>query len=237
MSCGTLQVSASDPKCCVASGTAADLAIDSLEDGDNTILPIGNRQGYWYTYNDTTATQTPAPGGTFAPTAGGNPCALMPVPGACAGPAGGMLFSAATSGSLLANAPPDYKFAGMGFDFNNHFKKSCVYGSVYHGISFYTKGTAQYSVQVKIPATTVKDDLGAGTCTAMCNDNYAKLITPTPAWTQVTLMFTDPLFKQGGFGTAVAFDPTNLIGVQFQVAGAATALPFDFAIDDVAFIP
>jgi hypothetical protein len=241
MSCGTLQASASDAKCCVASGMAADLAIDSLEDGDNTILPIGNRQGYWYTYNDMdpATTQTPKPSTTFAPTAGGNPCSLMPVPGACAGPAGGMLFSADTTGMLTANdvANSKYKYAGMGFDFNNHFKKSCVYnGTAYHGISFYVKSSVQFAVQVKTAATTTMNDLAAGTCTTKCDDNFAAPVPAALAWTQQKFMFAD--LKQAGFGTPVAaIDPATLIGVQFQVAGDTVAFPFDVAIDDVAFVP
>lgn len=240
MSCGTLQVSASDPTCCVASGMATDLAIDSLEDGDNTILPLGNRQGYWYTYNDMdpATMQTPKPSMTFAPTAGGNPCSLMPVPGACAGPAGGMLFFAGTTGSLTANdvANSKYKYAGMGFDFNNHFKKSCVYGgTAYHGISFYVKSTVQFAVQVKTAATTTKNALAAGTCTSMCDDNFAAPVPAALTWTKTTIMFAD--LKQAGFGTVATFDPGTLIGVQFQVAGDTVAFPFDVGIDDVAFLP
>jgi hypothetical protein len=240
MSCGSLQASAADAKCCVASGMATDLAIDSLEDGDNTILPIGSRQGYWYTYNDMdpATMQTPKPSTTFAPTAGGNPCSLMPVPGACAGPAGGMLWFAGTTGSLTANdvANSKYKYAGMGFDFNNHFKKSCVYGgSAYHGISFYVKSTVQFAVQVKTAATTTMNDLAAGTCTSMCDDNFASAVPAALAWTQVKVMFAD--LKQAGFGTVATFDPATLIGVQFQVAGDTVAFPFDVGIDDVAFIP
>jgi hypothetical protein len=78
--------------------------------------------------------------------------------------------------------------------------------------------------------------MGEGTCTAMCNDNYAKAITPTATWSQFTVMFNDPMFKQQAFGTPVTFDPNTLIGVQFQVPGAATALTYDFSIDDISFL-
>jgi hypothetical protein len=162
----------------------------------------------------------------------------MPVPGACAGPAGGMLWYAGTTGSLTANdvANKKYKYAGMGFDFNNHFKKSCVYGgSAYHGISFYVKSTVQFAVQVKTAATTTMNDLAAGTCTSMCDDNFASAVPAALAWTQVKVMFAD--LKQAGFGTVATFDPATLIGVQFQVAGDTVAFPFDVGIDDVAFIP
>src|SRR5450755_4717392 len=136
MSCGSLTVSPADPMCCVATGTAADLSIDDLEDMNNTILPLGNRQGYWYSYKDTGTT-------TLMP-------AAMPFPVTMGGHGGS--YSAAVSGMVAAATATVPAYAGMGFDFNNHFKKSCPYGAgAYHGMSFWAKGTP-FKISIKIPA-------------------------------------------------------------------------------------
>jgi hypothetical protein len=207
--------------CVVAAGTATALPIDDLEDGDNTIEAIGNRIGYWYTYNDATATgtQTPKPDPTgiipFKPTAGGH----------------SPLFSAETNGSGFLTWG-----AGMGFDFNNTAMKSCVYdASAYSGITFWAKGNVSLKAMVKIPATT-QSTSDSGTCTAagMCEDHYT--LTPLPAlsttWTQYTITFASAAtFAQAGWGVPVMFDKKNIIAMQFQVGIAA----FDYSIDDIAF--
>ena len=231
MSCGTLTPVATDAKCCVAAGTAADVLIDDLEDGDNVLKAIGNRQGYWYTYG-TDKAQMPAPGTTFVPTAGGK----------------SPLFASLTSGSVAPATETVPTNAGMGFDFNNHFKKSCAYNaSVYKGITFWAKGTVPFKVAVGIPGTTPKTADG-GTCvpgaTMGCYDHYNTLVAPPPdgtTWAQFTVTFADKTtFAQAGWGAVAAFDAAALLNVQFQVDGTATATaatPYNFAVDDVAFVP
>ncbi|HEY4106058.1 MAG TPA: hypothetical protein VGM44_19290, partial [Polyangiaceae bacterium] len=238
------QPNASTPGCCVATGTATDLAIDDLEDLDNTILPIGNRQGYWYSYKDTSTATTLSPSASpFTIATGGHACSLMPVPPACAGVPMGMAGSAEIKGSVNLATDTVPAYAGMGFDFNNHFMKSCPYGaSAYHGISFYAKGSP-FKASVKIPATTGATAQSVGTCAAMCEDHYSQLVAPPPdgSWGLVTISFADTTkFKQAGWGTAAAFDAGNILAVQFQVDGATTAtapVAYDFAVDDLAFTP
>ena len=251
MSCGALTPLAGDAKCCVAAGTAADLAIDDLEDKDNVILPAGQRQGYWYTYGSAGATQTPPPGKTFVPNAGGYPCSLLPLTIACKamntapmGTAGTVLFSAETKGSLPPATAALPSYAGLGFDFNNHFAKSCVYGaSAYHGISFWAKGTVPFQAGIAVPATTPTTS-DSGTCATMCSDNFSMTVAPPPdgtTWKQFTITFADmTTFAQAGWGTPATFDPSKIINMQFQVNATTTATaaaPFDISIDDVAFVP
>jgi len=251
MSCGMLTPTAGDAKCCVAAGTAADVAIDDLEDGNNVILPVGQRQGYWYTYGVKEAMQTPLPtqwmGATFKPGPGGNPCSLMPLTAACKamdtaamGMAGSMLFSAETKGSLPPATDTVPTYAGMGVDLNNHFAKSCVYdGKAYKGISFYAKGSA-FKVAVAIPGT-VPTTSDSGACAAMCSDHFNMLVAPPPdgtTWKQFTIMWAE--LTQAGWGTPATFDASKLINIQFQVDGLTTATataPFDFSVDDLAFVP
>ena len=199
MGCGSLLPNAADAKCCVATGTATDLAIDDLEDSDNTILPLGNRQGYWYSYSDKTqnaaslTTQMPT-GMPFPVTPGGHACSLTPAPPACAGTTGGTVAAMGISGMVAAATATVPAYAGLGFDFNNHFQKSCPYGaSAYHGITFWAKGTP-FKATVKIPATTPPSTLTLGTCAAMCEDHYSQVIAPPPdgaTWAQFTITFAD----------------------------------------------
>jgi len=207
--------------CVAAVGAATELLIDDMEDGDHVIRPIGSRMGYWFTYNDGTATQMPS-GAKFTQSAG-------------AGASTASTKFAETSGPAFTSWG-----AGIGFDFNNSASKSCAYdASAYSGIKFWAKGNVAIRATVKIPGTTAKKANGsdAGSCvattTAMCDDHYGlTTATLTPAWKQFTLDFAATTFAQEGWGTKVAFDPKSVIAMQFQVA---KALPFDFSIDDVTF--
>jgi len=204
--------------CRVAAGVAAELLIDDLEDGDNTIRPLGSRVGYWFTFNDGTATQVPS-GAIFMPQTGGHSA----------------MYSAHTSGPAFMTWG-----AGIGFDFNNTASKSCAYdATAYKGIKFWAKGNVAIKAMVKIPGTTAKkpDGSDAGTCnsTTMCDDHYA--LTPSPVltatWKEYTIDFAGgTTFAQEGWGIKVAFDKASILAMQFQVA---KTLPFDFSIDDITF--
>jgi hypothetical protein len=134
----------------------------------------------------------------------------------------------------------------MGFDFNNHFAKSCAYSAAaYKGITFWAKGSA-FRASVSIPGTTPKSlsDADGGTCLTGCSDNYGMLIAPPPdgaTWAQFTITFADTAtFAQAGWGTVVPFTPASILNVQFQANGETTATaaaPYNFAVDDVAFVP
>ena len=197
----------------------------------------------------------PAAGTTYAPSAGGHACSLLPLTDACKamktaamGTAMSVLFSAGTKGSLPPATTTVPSYAGLGFDLNNHFKKSCVYNaSAYKGISFWAKGTVPFQAAIAIPATQPSTaDSGAcvATPTLSCSDNYSFTVAPPPdgtTWKQFTITFADTTtFAQAGWGVvAPTFDASKLINVQFQVNGATTATaaaPFDIAVDDLAFV-
>jgi hypothetical protein len=210
--------------CQVKAGTATDLLIDDLEDGDNVIRPIGSRTGYWYTFNDGTGTQVPDPNTLFHGTSPGSTLSPM--------------FAATTSGPAFTSYG-----AGMGFDFNNTAMKACPYdASAYKGITFYAKANAAnmtgmtLKAMIKIPATTpVAQASGACAATSKCEDHYA--LKPAPAltmtWTKYTITFASAAtFGQNGFGTAATFDPSKIIAMQFQVD---KNVKFDFSVDDITF--
>jgi hypothetical protein len=211
--------------CAVAAGTLTDLSIDDLEDGDNTIQALGERVGYWYTYNDGTGTQKPAPDPTgeipFQPTAGGH----------------SPLFCAETSSTTGFTSYG----AGMGFDFNNTAKKSCPYNaSVYTGIKFWAKGNTSIRAMIKIPATT-QSTSDSGTCIAPataatgclceCENHFGITQVLTADWAQYTLPFAT-ITQDPTWGKQVTFDKTSILAVQFQVGKGAA---FDFSVDDVTF--
>ena len=206
--------------CVAAVGTATDLLIDDLDDGDNAIKLLGSRKGFWYTFNDGTATQVPTSSATvpFTPTKGGDTTTSV--------------YDAETSGPAFTSWG-----AGIGFDFNNASSAACPYnGSAYTGITFWAKSNAALKAMVKIPATTAKSSISdtIDTCTSStaCNDHFYIPVTAGTAWAKYTITFGAATFKQEGWGTVATFDKTKLLGMQFQVA---KGIPFDFAIDDVNF--
>jgi hypothetical protein len=208
--------------CKVAVGIAAEKLIDDLEDGDGTISGAGSRVGYWYTYNDGTGVQVPAPKSVFMGHAPGNTTSKL---------------AAVTSGPAFT-----IYGAGMGFDFNNN-GKSCPYdASAYSGIKFWAKANSgnmasmALTAMVKIPATTPTTADG-GTCAAMCEDHYALKPAPvlTTTWTEYTITFATAAtatFGQNSFGTVVPFDKSKILAMQFQVA---KGVKFDFSVDDITF--
>jgi len=200
--------------CTAAVGAATELAIDDLEDGDNVINPIGSRVGYWYTYNDGTATQVPDPKALFKPTA----------PGSTLSPKG----AASTSGPAFTTYG-----AGMGFDFHNIMMTPCLYdATAYKGITFYAKATAALAIKAMVKTAATTSSSSGGTCAAKCDDHFALKAALTTAWTKYTITFGAATFAQEGFGTAATFDKTKLLGMQFQVA---KDLKFDFSVDDLTF--
>ncbi len=206
--------------CVAATGTAADLSIDDFEDGDNAILAIGMRKGFWYTYNDGTAVQVPTTS------------TAMPFKAMAAGHIATSTKAAETSGPKFMTWG-----AGLGVDFNNTPAQSCPYdGTAYAGIKFWAKTSAAFKAMVQIPATTAKMSTGdSATCvsTTMCNDHYYLPVPITAAWTQFTITFADSTtFKQEGWGVKATFDKAHLLGMQFQVK---EAVAFDIVLDDLTF--
>jgi hypothetical protein len=193
--------------------------IDDLEDNDHVIAPIDGRTGYWYTFNDKTGTQTPAPesvsGSPFLPMAGG---------------ANGSSYAAATSGSGFKTWG-----AGMGFTLNTQGTASCAFdASAYTGIRFWARGNgAAVRMKVTTPATTPTTE--GGTCVEggpglECSNAHGKDFTPG-AWQLIEVPFAT-LTQQEYWGQPAAFDKSKLLQVQFQIAQEIT---FDIAVDDLEF--
>ncbi len=196
---------------------APNAMIDDLEDGDPVIANLEGRVGAWYTYNDASAgaSQSPAAGAMFTPTAGG---------------ASGSAFHANTTGSGFAEWG-----AGMGLDLNNPGDgmggagiKGTYDASGYGGIAFSARGNA--AVRVKLQVEAIVPTAEGGTCADMCDDAHGATIQLTGDWVQYSVTFAEA--AQEGWGTVASFDAATLMGLQFQ---SPANTQFEIAIDSVGF--
>jgi hypothetical protein len=193
--------------------------IDDAEDGDHisalaSALMTGS---YWFTYNDTTGTQMPAPD-----SAGLNP--LLPTVGGATTP----MFSIQTKGSGFT-----LWGAGLGLTLNQDMGggkgKCAVDASAYQGIKFQAKSAAGQQVRVKLGVPGTVGAMDGGTCAAMCDD-FGVAVLLTTAWAEYQVPFA--MVAQEGWGTVATFSAAQLLQIQFQVP---QAIDFDFSIDDLTF--
>jgi Carbohydrate binding domain (family 11) len=186
--------------------------IDDMEHGTGSILTQGGRIGAWFTFNDGTAagTQTPLAGSAFLPTV---------IPGG----RGTSAHAAETHGSGFT-----VWGSGMGFDLNNSGTAKHAYSVAgFTGLAFWAHGTPA-SIRVNVLTTETTPTASGGTCTLTCSDNYGATLDLGSGWVQYVVPFTS--LMQQGWGTPVAFDPTAVLSVQFQVTQNNT---FDVWIDDI----
>ena len=145
--------------------------------------------------------------------------------------------------------------AGFGFDLNN---MSCEAdeegnpldpncppngirmpydGSEYTGVSFYGRSLKEaIAVDFKVPTVgeTPLDEGGScdpATAAIQCSDSYFKKLDFTTTWQLFEVSFSD--LATGGWGDEVAWDPTNILGLQWQVG--KDVYDFDIAVDEVCF--
>jgi hypothetical protein len=192
--------------------------IDNMEDQDRFIDAVEGRSGSWFTYNDNT-------GGVQAPSPVANDFFMESV----SSDASGGHFVAETYGAGFSSWG-----AGMGFVLSN----GCPYNAkIYQGIHFYVRtDNAPTPLYVMLPTAATTPLNYGGTCDTnlgqTCYDDYQSLVSATPSWNEVYLSYGS--LMQQGWGTRVGFDPTTLIGVNFQtlVGGGES---FSFAVDDISF--
>lgn len=191
--------------------------IDDLDDGDASIKAAGGRIGAWYTYNDETvgASQTPDAAESFTPEEGGPD---------------GSVYCAHTSGSGFTEWG-----AGMGVDLNNPGDgmggpgvKGLYDGSAFSGIAFVAKGSGAVRMKVLVDAIVPTDE--GGSCDAECTDAHGAIVALTADWNQHVISY-DELFQEG-WGASASFDPTTIMGIQFQVTAGTE---FDFYVDELGF--
>jgi hypothetical protein len=184
--------------------------IDDFEDGDARVLLSEKRAGYWVVFNDGTSTQQPRPGTNFR---------ADRIPGG----RGNSRFGLHVRGG---------KFTDWGASVAAELApRRCYDASVYAGLTFWARGRGSVRVAAKMTQT-VAEEFG-GTCLTKCFDSHLTRRTLTPTWQQYTVLWEE--LAQAGFGQAVPFDAASLYSIELSMLPEQT--PFDFWIDDVAFLP
>jgi hypothetical protein len=213
-----------------------DSLIDDFEDGDGELVAIGGRNGGWFTFNDGSGLQLPAPDTEIVPQVldasadlvlhttgeGFSPATLLPDGTFAFGAGVGAILAVdEASGDAVPHDASGY--AGIVFSFS---------------ISFPSSTPVQLSFLVGTSATTPVEN--GGTCTEGCFDDFGVVgsIPVSPFSFSGVVPFE--ALTQGGFGTPATFDPATILSLKWIIAfpdvgQPASANRFDFQLDDVAF--
>jgi hypothetical protein len=195
--------------------------IDNMEDGNQNILINDGRTGAWYTANGKGGSADPLPASTIK----------MPLLDDTTGSPGskhGFHFKGDGGTEWGAMAAFDFLVAST--------PKLPYDAGTFKGITFWVKGSAAVSIQVRVPLKDTTADAN-GACMATtngCENHFAAQLDITTSWQHVSYAWAD--FQQDpAWGYHTTFKPAQLVSVQFvvpiDVSGA------DFWIDDIAFIP
>jgi hypothetical protein len=192
-------------------GTITELLIDDFEDGDHQIALMG-QIGYWYSYNDGTGTQTPAPVDPFAPVTV-NP----PIDGSSSTKAIHVRWQGFTSWG-----------GGFGAAFTDD---STVYydASAYDGITFFAR--IESGSETRVDLIFQEQRALAPACT-VCGHHPTYALTLSTSWQRFYLPFAVFQGDGGGDPPFVDLDPSGLYGIQFYRGANHT---IDVWLDDVAF--
>jgi hypothetical protein len=198
--------------------------IDDFEDGDANVLPIGGRNGGWFSFNDgTSGVQIP-------------PANVLPLPlpdgrnGSLALHTVGSGFTA--FGSAVGVAPAALDNLAIAYN-----------ASGYKGVRFTYSSTSFNSVRFNVSTTDTADTANGGTCVPgpqTCFDDFGVFLgpsadfstfPPTPAFTTAEIRWEN--LAQLGFGTGFQFDPAHVLTIKWQFSAFDN---FNFILDDVEFI-
>lgn len=230
------EVSMPNPHC------VGDALIDDLEQETTLIPSIEGRIGAWYTYNDESdgGEQYPKPNADpFMQTHEHNARGIY----AARTYGGGFTMWGAGMGFDIHNIPCEADEDGNPIDENcdpDGMRMPYDIGG-YSGIAFFAKSLlGPTDVMFKVPTTleTPLDD--GGDCDPdddsmgkPCEDSYNFMFTAGSEWTLIEVEFEDDL-KQGGWGEKFGWDPSAVLGFQWQVP--QTEPEFDILIDEICFI-
>jgi hypothetical protein len=192
-------------------GTIEELLIDDLEDGNHQIALLG-QVGYWYSYNDGSGTQTPAPADPFTPVTV-NP----PIDGSSSTKAVHVRWQEMTAWG-----------GGFGATFT---EDSTVYydASAYDGVTFWAR--VESGSETRVDVILAEERSLAPACT-VCGHHPIYALTLGTTWQRFYLPFA--LFQSDGGGNPsfVDLDPSGLYGIQFFRGANRTV---DVWVDDIAF--
>jgi hypothetical protein len=215
--------------------------LSDFEEGQALVLPLGSpaRNGYWYAYNDgsTGCLQSPTHADLYFPS---TPALAPP------GVSGGRALHASWINCAAWGAGVGADFKGPVMDGGVAPGKPRVPYDVgsFAGVAFWAMASAgtDPTVRVKLvmrASTQIRD---GGMCDEAvlgvdrCGDEWGESFSlPTDGtWKAVTIKFNDPGFKPEGWGQPFAWNPADVLGIQFQSSSAAGL--YDFWIDDIYFL-
>ena len=189
--------------------------IDDFEDGNNELLPSGNRHGSWYVSNDGTGIQAPAP---TLDSDGQHPF-LLSSPGSPQSPQ----FALRTVG---------WGFTGWGafvsVNLNAPDNAPCAYDvSAFKGLKFQAKGSGNLRAGIGTLATT--QVANGGQCTGNECSDFGAAVQLTDDWREVSIAFSD--LNQPSWATPAEWSATDAVRLTYWVEQG----DFDYWIDDVQF--
>ena len=196
------------PRVVVASGREP--LFDDFEDGNARLFVADGRAGSW---------RTNAPPGTK----------LSPPPGALAFPVA-IPRGRGDSKKALRLSAQRFKEGAAGLVATFTPPGVCYDASAYAGVSFFARGTARIAFRVTMIDSMEKR--WGGLCETRCYDAHAKAVDAGADFARHDVRWSE--LEQGGWGTAVPFDPRRILNVDFSVEAADT--PFEVWIDDVRFL-
>jgi len=201
-----------------------------------TIVAAGTpkRHGFWYSFNDMTATctQAPAAGAAYV---GQVPPARSP------GPSGGLalhgLWNMCSAWGAAVGADIGQPFVDGG---GRYYGPRVAYDLTgYAGITFFAMAApgSDGKLRIKLPMLDDTAIADGGTCdesARKCGDDYGLAFTlpASGAWTQITVRFADVTsFKQEGFGWPFPWTPSHVTSIMIE--SQEIGEPYDFWIDDM----
>ena len=185
--------------------------LDDGEDANNQLVKQGGRDGFWFTYADSSGT-TVEPEGDFKMSRGGPP---------------GSSYAAHIHGRVGAQTKGQSPYAGVGFSLTH--PKSAFDLSHSQGISFWAKGPGH--LRVELPDV---DTAPQGGHCQQCYNDFGKDFELSAEWARYAVRF-DETTQQPNWGDHVSELATNAIyAVEWQVTGADS--DFDVWVDNIELV-
>jgi hypothetical protein len=184
------------------------------------------RAGTWYVFDDGTdggmLTPALAPIGTAAQI-----IAVIP----------GGRGASAHAAHVVGNSGFTNYGAGMGFNLNVDSGMPHVYdATAYQGFTFWARAAGDAGPTVvlfNVLDRNTAQPVSGGICDGgACNGSFGVTLALTDAWQLFTVHYSDLHRPVWAVSDGSPFDPSNMIGCQFQVQGQS----FDLWVDDIYFI-
>jgi hypothetical protein len=188
-----------------------------MEDHDNSICKVDGHIGTWWTTNDGTSTsQQPAPGKSVVPQR------VTDRPGSS--------FAMRTTGDGFTAWG-----ATLGFDVRASAAQPYD-ASAFGAITFFAKGPVLGTIRVSLRVNDITPQAYGGSCvesSGSCYHYHGIEMPITDSWAPYTVTF-DSLVRENDWDGA--FDPKQVVGVEFRINNPACTQSFTLWVDDVAFV-